>query len=718
MFGKILKFAEQKEWTVWVISLTSFLAVCLLNLTGLFTNPEHSVEDYKFVRYAGTLKADTNIVLVAIDQKSLDFFEREKVGWPWPREFYSYAVSYFSHCGARAIAFDIDFSSRETDRLETDSRDSEAKFSEAIKMSDRVFLGASLNNEAGSNIRETSIDNRFLLKKNSYVYPYEFNSANAPLTVFQSHAKSVASTNIFPDKDGVIRRTPLQLSYKGGCLPVLSFSLFLKINNIKEDHAESAASSIPLTEGSQYLINWYGGGGPGSAFRYYSIHSVIVSWLKVKNNIQPDIPENHFKNKIIIVGGTAVGLLDNKVVPVSALGPYPGMELHATVLNNLMHKEYALSAPQASVWAAGYLLCLITTFLFFRLKNVWLAVIFSLAVLTVYCSFSFWIFYLYRVMLPVIMPSSGLILAFIGSAVFRYSTEGRQKKELKRIFSRYLNPHVVEDLIKDPNQIDLEGKVVTATVYFSDIENFTNISESLEPKKLVGYLNKYFSVCTGIILRYNGLLDKYIGDSVMAVFGVPNAIDNHALNACLAALDNLREINNIYASENSDMPYFNTRIGIHSGSMVVGNIGTESHLDYTVIGDSVNLASRLEGVNKMFGTNIIISENTYELVKDHIEARLLDTLSVKGKSIPVRIYELAGRKGELSAQEMLYIRDFEEAVRLYRSREWSTALNQFETLSKLRPGDKSAGVYITRCTDLLKQGDAAEWDEVTRLRTK
>ncbi|MGE5499461.1 MAG: CHASE2 domain-containing protein [Syntrophothermus sp.] len=718
MFRKILKFAEQKEWTIWVISLLSFLAVCLLNLTGLFTNPEHSVDDYKFVRYAGTLKADTNIVLVAIDQKSLDFFDREKVGWPWPREFYSYAVSYFTKCGASAVAFDIDFSSRETDRLETDSRDSEAKFSEAMKLSGRVFLGASLNNERGSSITQKVIDGRFLLKKNPFTYPAEFNSANAPLPVFQTDARSVASTNIFPDKDGVIRRVPLQLSYKGGCLPVLPFSIFLNMNNIREDQVESSVSSIPLSAGSQFLINWYGGGGPGSVFRYYSIHSVIVSWFKIKNNIPPDIPENLFKNKIVIIGGTAVGLLDNKVVPVSALGPYPGMELHATVLSNLMHKEYAVPAPQTAVWAAGYLLCLITAFFFFRIKNVWLAVVLSLALLTAYCSLSFWMFYLYRLLLPVIMPSSGILLAFIGSAVFRYSTEGRQKKELKRIFSRYLNPHVVEDLIKDPNQIDLEGKVVSATVYFSDIENFTNISEALEPKKLVGYLNKYFSVCTSIILRYNGLLDKYIGDSVMAVFGVPNAIQDHALNACLAALDNLKEINKLYTSENSGMPYFNTRIGIHSGSMVVGNIGTESHLDYTVIGDSVNLASRLEGVNKMFGTNIIISESTYELVKEHIEARLLDNLSVKGKSIPVRIYELAGRKGELGVQELQYISDFEEAIRLYRSREWEKALHQFTGLMELRPGDKAAGVYIGRCSELLKQGNPAEWDEVTRLNTK
>ena len=251
-----------------------------------------------------------------------------------------------------------------------------------------------------------------------------------------------------------------------------------------------------------------------------------------------------------------------------------------------------------------------------------------------------------------------------------------------------MSPRVVDEVLLHPDDFELGGRELDATVFFSDIKNFTGLSEKMSPKELVENLNEYFTLACDLVLTHSGMLDKYIGDAIMAVFGAPLQSDKHALNACLAAIEVQDQLKKYYSlSDRRNGQVFETRIGLNSGKMVIGNIGSLKRLDYTAIGDSVNLASRLEGVNKEFGTKIIISESTYEQVKDGVEARELDLIRVKGKQIPIRIYELICEKGKLSSSQSNLIEMFHEGLSYYRSTKWRKAAVIFREILKANPDD-------------------------------
>ncbi len=314
--------------------------------------------------------------------------------------------------------------------------------------------------------------------------------------------------------------------------------------------------------------------------------------------------------------------------------------------------------------------------------------------------------------LAVLLPSLSLIsIKFIG--------EESEKKFIKSVFSRYLSPEVINEIIKDPEKLALGGEERDISIFFSDIAGFTSISEKLKPNELVKLLNEYLTEMTDIILLNKGIIDKYEGDAIIAFFGAPLAYEDHAVKCCLAAIDmqnRIRELGKVRRSQGQNE--FFTRMGINTGRAVVGNMGSSIRQDYTMIGDAVNLAARLEGVNKVYKTAAMISEATYEQAKDHIEVRKLDTIRVVGKNEPIVIYELLDRKGKLDDQTSELLDKYYRGLDSFNDRDWKGAQKNFKDALKIKPEDGPSSLYVERCTEFMKQPPSKNWDGVYKMKSK
>jgi adenylate cyclase len=328
------------------------------------------------------------------------------------------------------------------------------------------------------------------------------------------------------------------------------------------------------------------------------------------------------------------------------------------------------------------------------------------------------IFSQFNIWLNVIYPVLTMMTIYLGITIYRYVTEEREKKKIRGAFQYYLTASVINEMLKDPTKLKLGGDKKDLSVLFSDIRGFTTISEKMTPEELVHLLNEYLTAMTNVVFHHDGLLDKYMGDAIMAVFGAPLDQPDHALRACRTALDMMGELKKLQIKWSEEgRPVLDIGIGINTGDMVVGNMGSEMRFDYTVMGDSVNLGSRLEGINKEYGTNIIISEYTYDAVKDNLFCRELDAVKVKGKKLPVRIYELLGERTD-GEKWSKYVVPFEEGLAKYKQGLWDEAIVCFMKALEARPTDAASHLYIERCQSLKENPPEGEWDGVFTMTKK
>jgi adenylate cyclase len=310
-----------------------------------------------------------------------------------------------------------------------------------------------------------------------------------------------------------------------------------------------------------------------------------------------------------------------------------------------------------------------------------------------------------------------LILVFL--TVYKYLTEERQKKFIKDEFSTYLAPSVVTQLIKSPEKLVLGGEDRVITAFFSDIQNFTSISERLIPKELVELLNEFLTEMTDVILDHEGTVDKFEGDAIIAFFGAPNILEDHALRACKACIDmqkRLAELRIKWGEENR--PQLKMRIGLSTGSAVVGNMGSKTRMDYTMMGDTVNTAARLEGVNKLYGTYTMISDSTYIPAKDEIFVRKLDSVNVVGKGKPVGVYELLGYSMEIDDKLRSVVERYTQGLRAYRNQSWDEAIGHFSAALSVDPLDGPSQTMLNRCEDFKVRPPGKDWDGAFAMSTK
>lgn len=696
-----------------LVSCAAFLIILVLHTLHIFHPLEWKSWDLRLHLFSNPSRASRDIVLFLIDQYSLDIYEKQQaLPWPWPRELYAYIIQYCKAGGARACIFDLIFSEVSRYGIEDDQN-----LARAMTNAGNVFLTIFLSEEE-SEIKGNSSEllKKFSLKrtKNEDKTLFPMKSATTPVEQLLDSARGIGNVQLSPDNDGIYRRLPLLFSYRNLAIPALPLAVaeFLtgeRVEFREEGNVLFKGKRIPLDSSGQMIIRFY---GPQGTYPTYSIASIINSWALMNEGKSPQIPAEDFAGKIVLVGGSAPGLYDLRSSPFSSVNP--GVEIQATVIDNLLKGDFIALPGRLPTFILIFFFALFTGIGVSLLKSPWKISIFFLLCLSLPAGASCCA-YLSDYWLDFVSPEFTVLLSFITASLLNYSIEGRQRRFIKNVFRFYLSPPVIDMIMKNPDLLQLGGEKREITSFFSDIEGFTSVSESLSPEELVSLLNSFLSEMSDIILSYQGTLDKYEGDAIVAFWNAPLDQPDHALNACRAALKCQKKLAELrpHFKERSGHEFF-MRIGINSGPAVVGNMGSHNRFDYTAMGDTVNLAARLEGACKQYTVPILIGEKTFEKVKDRIIAREVDIIRVVGKRKPVRVFEIRGEKGEVLPSELERISSFHDALQAYRSRAWGKAQSLFQELEH----DMLAQSYIDRCKRFAQSPPPEDWDGVYDLKMK
>ena len=717
-------------------SISILFAAIYLIAPSFFGVLELKTIDARF-RGRPVIKAGGDVAIATIDEKSLDELGR----WPWPRATITRLIDALTSYGAKVIVFDIVFSEPDehfelkallsfkehykrygsipkelTDYIHKVGAelDPDTNLGKAIERSARVVLGYFFNFEKAEKDvmqqerRELSHGYREVeVLKESGVQIISAPELESNIEMIARGAKGFGYYNIIPDDDGSVRWAPLVIGYKERYYAPLSVEavkaylgdppLSLTLSDYGVANIRLGTTSIPVDESGRMFINYYGG---QKAFPHYSVADIIKRRVE-KENLQ---------DKIVIVGATAIGIYDMRVTPFE--GVYPGVEIHATIIDNILNKRFIVRPQWFGLLDMLVILC-VGLFLGIVIPRL-SAMTGFFTVISFLAGYGYLGIYLFNnkgLLLNMTYPLMVVITAYLCIILYRYAMETREKKKLKGTFQHYVAPSIMEELLKYPEKLKLGGEEKELTVLFSDIRQFTTIAEGLEPPALINLLNEYLSAMSETVFKYEGYLDKYIGDAIMAVYGTPLVQHDHARKACLTALEMAEVLNVLRRSWNGrGLPPLNIGVGINTGNMVVGNIGSEHKFEYTVIGDNVNLASRLEGLNKLYGTNIIISEMVYKEISGELFCREMDIVQVKGKVKPVVIYELMKREKTTTMEEASWI--FHRGIMYYRERRWEDAIKTFNNVIDLKPEDGPSMLYIQRCRQFLSAPPPGDWQGI------
>lgn len=712
----LISTLHRKQATATVVGIAVSLVVLALYYSGLLAIAELKTLDHRFQQYADPRRADKNLILVAVDEPSLETFGR----WPWPRDRFGYVVRYLREAGAKAVVFDILFLEPDEGAAEFD-----ATFAEEIRRAGNVFLAFLLLPSRGATrVPPMPQSATMRVERASDRVGDPSHAAfgwKLPVAPLAEAALGLGFINLLPDPDGTTRRLRPFFLTPSGAITQLSTAVARHLLGADRAILEGRAlrlgpRTISLTAQGEMMINWY---GPLERRTYpaYSIGAVLRSFTEMQKGQRPILDPVLFKDKIVFVGATAAGTYDLRVTPLSPLTP--GVVVQMTVVDNMLRGHFLRPSPEWLFAVTTLALCLGTAWGFMFIPNqvAKFGLIGGLA--AAYYGITVWAFRTHGLWLELAFPEAALGLSFAAAATVEYLTEGRQRRLLRGVFDKYMAVEVVDEILRNPAGIALGGEKKELTILFTDVADFTRLAETLDPKILVDLVNRYLATVTESILRHRGNVNKYLGDGVMAIFGAPRGEPNHATLACYAALDCQAALACLREEWKAQgYPAMTTRIGINSGPLVVGNMGSPARMEYTVMGDSVNLASRLEGASKVYGTLMLVGPRTRELAGAEIETRELDIVRVKGKREPVVVYELLGRRGELSQEKRRVVGLFQEGLTAYRARNFRAASERFEAILALNPSDGLARVYFHRAQGYLKTPPPSDWDGVYNLEFK
>jgi adenylate cyclase len=596
---------------------------------------EEKTLDMRF-NLRGPVAPGTETVIAAIDEKSINKLGR----FPWPRSVWGRVVDRLTEEGARVIVFDVFFT--EPENVESDDL-----FQRAMMRSGRVILPVVFDfSEAGykeSGFTDRKLDfmtssGYSLLKNTDEPFdPFRARMVLPTLLRFSSVANSLAHINMIPDGDGTLRWEALAIDYQGDFYAPIGLQAAWLYRGLKKEdlvldyrgQVRLGDTVIPTDNHARMLINYR---GPNGTFAMYSLSDILDRTL----------PAGTFKDKIVLIGATAIGIYDLRVTPFSP--NMAGIEKHASVVDNILRGDFIVHT-EASVVFLIFLFAIVLGVLIPRLGAKAGAALF-LALFAGYLGAVHYLFAAKGIWFNMVYPASALFFGYTSQTAYRFFTEERRARDIRKMFSSYVSKRIVDELIKDPSKAKLGGDRKEITVLFSDIRGFTSFSEKHQPEEVVKLLNEYLGAMTEIVFEHEGTLDKFVGDAIMALWGAPVGQPNHAERAvkcALAMIDRLKQLQAKWAAEGKYV--IDIGIGINTGDMVVGNMGAEGKkMDYTVIGDNVNLGARLEGLTRQYNNHIIISEFTYEKVRDIAVVNELGAVTVKGKQKPVVIYDLVGLK--------------------------------------------------------------------------
>jgi adenylate cyclase len=712
------------------IGLAAAAALGLLVVAGAFETPELLVFDGLQRNFADPREAGDDILLLTIDQGSLEKVEKAMGHrYPWPRALFSLMLRFIRQGNPRAVVFDLFLEGTSPGSEEQDGTEMDADFAKAISELGRVILGVKMRPPDPTPRSPDALEllQRARLPMKTWPRLARFGRIDPLSRPLIGSGARFGFVNVTPEGDGVVRRATLLADVEGSLVPSLALAALLQHFGreeirLKPGRLQIYGRDVPVGPDGRAWVRFYGPGGiekgRGRTYPYMPIANVLFSAVQAEQGVEPILDPSVFRDKWIIIGSTSAALFDLKATPFSKSGTFPGMEVQATVLNNLLHGDFLRRIPRWAVLLMVFSVCLLVGFLGRVTNSIMWAGIAVASVAAGFAVLSMVAFGL-GVMVDLVAVEVGVFVTFAAVTFSNFMIERRGKQYIRNIFQYYLDPSVVHRLLEAPERLRLGGESRQCSVLFSDIAGFTGIAEKLPPEKLVMMMNLYLGEMTEIIIRHGGFLDKYIGDAIMAVFGAPVELENHAEAASLAALDCHRRLAELSRDfEQRGLPPLQSRIGVNTGSMVVGNMGSETRMNYTAMGDAVNLASRLEGVNKEFRTATIIGPETKAALGEGLVTRELDFIRVKGKEKPVTIYELVGRSRDLDTESRNIIRRHHEGLRAYRSGEFEGARMIFSEILQKRTADGPAAVYLERCDACLSTPPPEDWDGVYIMTRK
>ncbi len=660
-----------------ILASCSFIFSSLFFLSGIWNLFELKVYDLLSIYVSSNKKYD-NICLIYVDQSSIEALGKQGIVWPWPRQIYAPVIEYLSE--ADAVFLDILFTEYSSYGVEDDKI-----LAEAIKKAGNVYLPVVVSKE------KREFDEEYVKKidySNQIPVYEEYNSVIFPIDDFKRAAKGLGNVSILPDEDGIYRRMPLFFKVKEYLIPNFTVSYFIQKNvfQVKSEDISTEGKKIPLIKG-KLLLKYSKEKNPFSVFSFLE----LIEASTLKDN-KSKIKKEFFKDKTVFIGFTAAGLFDLKPTPVSS--KTPGVFIHAIAYENLVNKNFIKTTPNFLSYIIIFLISLLIPCIF--LKQHYLKVnlfvfllvgLFLISIVSILFKFSIYFHFL---------PSfTCLMFSSIVTLLYSYATEGKQRSFIKRTFMQYMDKRIVDYLLEHPESIAPGGRRETVTVFFADIEGFTTLSERLSAEDTAIMLHSALNSMTEVVIKHSGVIDKYIGDCIMAFWGAPLKTDGDETNACNAAIECIKSVEETSKQFlEKGLSALKIRIGIHTGDAVVGNIGSDRLFNYTVIGDTVNIASRLESANKFFRTRIIISEVTFSKISDDFIARELGFIKVKGRDKPLRIYEILGKRMDENSAAWLLTEKFKTAYSLYKEKKWNEAREIFKAILKELPEDFPSRLYL------------------------
>jgi len=705
------------------VGLILRLAAFGVSRWGLLETWEFATLDWRQNVLADRTATVDKVALVMIDANSVAEAEKvEGATYPWPRDFYLPIVLFLKEAGARAIVFDIYF------YTPWRIKGHDEPFADALKEAGIVSLAAKLDGTPpGVAPPDPSAFEKVIAKSVVGVQDWRFppregiNTLVPPILEFVDGARSIGFANVDQDRDNTVRRVDLLYPYpnRQECMASLAFDAFRRAKSLGPDaylegrRLRIGDYLIPLGDDGRLLVRFY---GPENTFRSYSAISLIRSFVAQQEgkelkdlSVDPAL----FKDKIVIVGVNAPGEEDIVTAPVSS--KLPGAELHATVVANLLGMEL-LREQGAWMRFAYYLLVgLAAGFLSWGLWKPLpsaIGTVLLAAALTAAACLSFQQGLVLDLFCPVVLSA----VVFTSSTVAGYLLEGRKKREVSKAFGQYLSPVVIREVMRNPEALKLGGETREIAVYFSDIAGFSTFSEGMSAQELVSFLNEYLGVMTDIILDHRGVVDKYVGDLIMAFWGAPLAVAAPGREACLAVLEQRKSMALLQQKFLAEgRPPFDFRTGLNMGPATVGNMGSARRFNYTAMGDTVNLASRLEGANKHFGTSVLMTEAVRASAGDAVVARRIGRVQVVGKSMATMVYELIGAPDGLDGAARDRLERYHEALGLLEAGKSAEAAKAFEKLLSSGP-DSVIVLCLEKAQELTRTGE--RWDGVWVLTSK
>jgi adenylate cyclase len=653
--AQLKKIKKTRLATCLSIAAAAAVLMTLLFSVGFYSNIQLKLADSL---YGGGTPLD-KIAIVAVDDKSIQEIGR----WPWARGNYSEFLEQVSE--ADVVAFDIGF-------FEPSSPEEDATVAEAVRKAGNVVMPVEYLTFTSENGQVYGKDKLFPIR--------EVSEASAALGYI----------NVVTDPDGITRA--INLNILGETEP-FAYAVYKKF--IKRE----------VEKKNRFLVNYV---GPPGTYKRYSFTDVVKG----------EYSNDEFKGKILLVGATAPDLHDNYFVPTSYGRAMPGVEIHASAIQQFITGRHIQNAPKWLTITLIFIVAAGVTLLAFYLP-IWLATIISAALIFIYIFITIFTFNTGTI-LNIVHVTLTIFATYAANMIYFYISEKKARQKVLGALEKYVSKDVVKQILEKPGALKLGGEKREITIFFSDIRGFTTISEKLTPEQLVRLLNEYLTAMTYIILKHNGVVDKYMGDAIMAFWNAPLDQPRHAELACETSLEmeqKLKQMQKKWAADR--VPPLEIGVGLNTGYAVVGNMGSYERFDYTAMGDTVNLGSRLEGTNKQYGTRIIISETTRKAIeKTDMMVRKLDRVMVKGKKEPITIYELVSKKEDAEKWYQDVIDHFEAGLELYFKQKWDAATKEFHAALKIRKDDGPSKAFIERCSYLKKEPPGKNWDGVWVMKTK